>query len=128
MGAGSVYSVFVRLGNGDFLNVASGRELEDAVQFVAALNAQLPQGYLVRDSEGNDVDLKAIPISLKTLDPCTVRDTVARLLFGGVSGNPSPFVQSVHNEVCLTPGVRSSLGTKQWTGSGRKSDSTRNLK
>jgi LPS sulfotransferase NodH len=52
-----VYSVFKQLGNGEFLHVASRDELEQAVQLVEALNTHWPGEYVVRDSEGNDVDL-----------------------------------------------------------------------
>jgi len=51
-----VYSVFVQLGDGEFLHVASRDDLEKAVQLVEALKASWPQEYVVRDSEGNDVD------------------------------------------------------------------------
>jgi hypothetical protein len=52
-----VYSVFKQLGNGEFEHVASRDELEQAVQLVEALNAHWPGEYVVRDPEGNDVDL-----------------------------------------------------------------------
>ena len=52
-----MYSVFVQLGDGEFLHVASRDDLEQAVQLVEALAAQWPHEYVVRDSEGNDVDL-----------------------------------------------------------------------
>ena len=55
--ADAVYSVFRLLGNGEFLHVASRDELEDAVQLVKAFNAHWPGEYIVRDSEGKDVDL-----------------------------------------------------------------------
>jgi hypothetical protein len=53
-----MYSVFTKLGEGEFLFIASRDELEQAVQLVEAFNAQWPQEYVVRDSEGNDVELK----------------------------------------------------------------------
>jgi hypothetical protein len=52
-----VYSVFVQLGDGEFLHVASRDELEQAAQLAKELNGNWPQKYVVRDSEGNDVDL-----------------------------------------------------------------------
>jgi hypothetical protein len=52
-----VYRVFKRLGNGEFLQVASLYELDQAVRLVEALNAHWPGEYVVQDSEGNDVDL-----------------------------------------------------------------------
>jgi len=53
-----VYSVFVQLGDGEFLHVASRDDLEKAVQLVEALKAFWPQEYVVWDSEGTDVNLK----------------------------------------------------------------------
>jgi len=54
---GAVYSVFRQLGNGEFLHVASRDELEEALHLIEELNNHWPGGYIVRDSEGNDVDL-----------------------------------------------------------------------
>jgi hypothetical protein len=51
-----VYSVYVQLGDGEFLHVASRHELEQAQQLAEELNANWPQKYVVRDSQGNDVD------------------------------------------------------------------------
>jgi hypothetical protein len=53
-----VYDVFTKLGDGEFLYVASRDELEQAVQLIEALNANWPREYVVRDSGGNDVDPK----------------------------------------------------------------------
>jgi hypothetical protein len=52
-----VYTVLVHLGDGEFLFVASREELEQAAQLVLEFNANWPNEYVVRDSEGNDVDL-----------------------------------------------------------------------
>jgi hypothetical protein len=52
-----VYTVFKQLENGEFVHVAIRDELEQAVQLVEALNAHWPGEYVVRDSEGNDMDL-----------------------------------------------------------------------
>ena len=52
-----MYSVFVQLGDGEFLHVASRDDLEQAKQVAEEFNANWPQKYVVRDSEGNDVDL-----------------------------------------------------------------------
>jgi len=52
-----VYNVFVRLGDGEFLLVASRDELEQAVQLMEELEASWRHEYVVRDSEGNDVYL-----------------------------------------------------------------------
>jgi hypothetical protein len=51
-----MYGVFRQLGNDEFLHVATRDELEQAVQLVEAFNAHWPGEYVVRDSEGNDVD------------------------------------------------------------------------
>jgi hypothetical protein len=51
-----MYSVFTKLGNGEFLFVASREELEQAAQLVQELNVNRPHAYVVRDSKGNDVD------------------------------------------------------------------------
>ena len=52
-----MYSVFRQLENGEFLHVASRDELELAIQLVRELKVLWPAEYVVRDSEGNDVDL-----------------------------------------------------------------------
>jgi hypothetical protein len=52
-----VYGVFRKLENGEFLEVASRDELEQVLQLVEAFKAHWPGEYVVRDSEGNDVDL-----------------------------------------------------------------------
>jgi len=53
-----MYSVFTKLGDGEFLFVASREELEQASQLVQELNVSWPHEYVVRDSKGNDVDPK----------------------------------------------------------------------
>ena len=53
----AVYSVFKKLENGEFEHVGSRNDLEQAVQLVEALNAHWPAEYVVKDSEGNSVDL-----------------------------------------------------------------------
>jgi hypothetical protein len=55
-GAGAVYRVFRQLGNGELLHVASCDEFEKVMRLVKAFKAHWPGGYLVRDSQGNDVD------------------------------------------------------------------------
>ncbi len=52
-----MYSVFKQLGNGEFVHIASRDEFEQAMQLVEVLNGHWPGEYVVRDSEGNDVDL-----------------------------------------------------------------------
>ena len=53
-----MYSVFTKLGDGKLLFVASREELEQAAQLVQELYANWPKEYVVRDSIGNNVDLK----------------------------------------------------------------------
>ena len=57
-----MYSVFKQFENGEFLHVASRDELEQAVQLVGAFNVHWPGEYVVRDLEGNDVDLTEYPV------------------------------------------------------------------
>lgn len=51
-----MYSVFKQLENGEFVHIASRDELEQVVQLMETLNSHWPGEYVVRDSEGNDVD------------------------------------------------------------------------
>lgn len=58
-----MYSVFTKIGHGKFLFVASREELEQAEQLVLELSAVVqelkgnwPDEYVVRDSEGNNVN------------------------------------------------------------------------
>jgi hypothetical protein len=53
-----MYSVFVELVDGEFLHVASRDDLKQAVQLVGELKIFWPHEYVVRDSEGNDVELQ----------------------------------------------------------------------
>jgi hypothetical protein len=53
-----VYSVLIQVGDSEFRQVASRDELEQAVQLAKELNAKRPQKYVVRDAEGNNVDLE----------------------------------------------------------------------
>jgi hypothetical protein len=52
-----MYKVFKQLANGEFANVATRDEPEQAVQLVEALNAPWPGKYIVQDPERNYVDL-----------------------------------------------------------------------
>lgn len=45
-----MYNVFKQLGNGEFIQVASRDELEEAVQLVNGLNAHWSGEYEVRES------------------------------------------------------------------------------
>lgn len=52
-----VYSVFVRLPNGEFQFVAARDELQDAVELAQELHTKWPNEYMVRNSEGNIVEI-----------------------------------------------------------------------
>jgi hypothetical protein len=52
-----VYTVFKQLQDGVFVHVASRDEYEQAVQLMEALNSHWPGDYVVRDSQGNAIDL-----------------------------------------------------------------------
>ena len=52
-----MYHVFVQLDDCEFVTVACRDELEEAIHLIDGLNAYWPREYVVRDSEGNDVDL-----------------------------------------------------------------------
>jgi hypothetical protein len=51
-----MYSVFTKLGDGEFIFVASHEELAQAAQLVKKLNEDFPHEYVVRDSKGADVE------------------------------------------------------------------------
>ena len=57
-GVGCMFSVFTKLGDGEFLFVASREELEQAAELVQELNDNWPNEYVVRDSTGNNVVLR----------------------------------------------------------------------
>jgi len=59
-----LYGVFVRHRDGTYLTVASGNDLEQAVQIVETLSASWPRKYVVRNSIGNDVYVKEGPPSM----------------------------------------------------------------
>jgi hypothetical protein len=50
--------VFTKLGDGEFLFVASRDDLEQAKHLVEELKVSWPHVYVVRDPMGNDVRLK----------------------------------------------------------------------
>jgi hypothetical protein len=52
-----MYRVFVQLDDCEFVIVACRDDLEETVQLIEGLNTYWPREYVVRDSEGNDVDL-----------------------------------------------------------------------
>jgi hypothetical protein len=70
-----MYRVFRQLGNGELLHVASYDDFEQVVQLVKAFKAHWPGGYLVRDSEGNDVDHSPHFPSLHSIEGYVKRKT-----------------------------------------------------
>lgn len=50
-----MYSIFTRLGDGEFLFVASRDKLEQAEQLARELKICWPHEFVVRDSKGNAV-------------------------------------------------------------------------
>lgn len=52
-----MYTVFKQLQNGEFVHVAFRDEHDQAVQLVESLNSYWPGNYVVRDSQGNAMDL-----------------------------------------------------------------------
>jgi|KBSMisStandDraft_5_1062788.scaffolds.fasta_scaffold1011302_2 hypothetical protein len=55
-----MYSVFTRLEEGEVVFVASRDELGHVAQLVQELSANWPHEYVVRDSDGNNVDLRSL--------------------------------------------------------------------
>jgi hypothetical protein len=53
-----MYNVFTQLVDGYILFIASRDDLDEAIQLIADLNATWPRKYIVRDSEGRDVDIR----------------------------------------------------------------------
>jgi hypothetical protein len=60
-GDGTVYRVFRQIENGELIHVASRDQLEQAVTLVEALSEGFPGEYVVRDSEGNNIELPERP-------------------------------------------------------------------
>jgi hypothetical protein len=50
-----MYSVFKQLGNGEFVQVATRDDLEQAIQLAQSLHAEWPGKYEVRDSHAQTV-------------------------------------------------------------------------
>jgi len=55
-----MYSVFARLEEGESVFVASRQQLGQALQLVHEFKTHWPREYVVRDSEGKEVDLNRI--------------------------------------------------------------------
>ena len=51
-----MFKLYARLGDGEFIYVASRNNLQDALQLADALNASWPREYEVRDAQGNSVN------------------------------------------------------------------------
>lgn len=60
-----MYNVFTRIGNGEFLFVASRGELEQAALLANQLKASWPNEYVVRDSTGKDVGERCLEVSAR---------------------------------------------------------------
>jgi hypothetical protein len=56
-----MFSIFTRLENGEFIFVASCKQLGEAQHLVQELNDVWPREYEVRDSEGKSVELNEYP-------------------------------------------------------------------
>jgi hypothetical protein len=52
-----MYRIFVQLDDREFVIVACCDELQEAVELIEGLSAYWPREYVVRDSEGHDVDI-----------------------------------------------------------------------
>ena len=57
-----MYTVFKQIQNGEFVHVASRDAHDQAVQLVESLNSYWPGHYVVRDSQGNAIDLAKSPV------------------------------------------------------------------
>ena len=53
-----MYRVLAQLEDGEYLHVACRNELQEAVQLIEGLNAYWPREYVLRDSQGCDVELR----------------------------------------------------------------------
>jgi hypothetical protein len=53
-----MYGVFTKLDEGEYLFIAFCEELKQAAQLVKKFNENVPHEYVVRDSKGNNIDLK----------------------------------------------------------------------
>jgi hypothetical protein len=52
-----MYQVLVQIDDHEFVIVACRDELKEAIHLIEELSAYWPRDYVVRDPEGNDVDL-----------------------------------------------------------------------
>lgn len=53
-----MYCVFVQLGDGELLYVASRGDFGEAVELVEGFKVHWPHHYVVLNSEGNDIELE----------------------------------------------------------------------
>jgi hypothetical protein len=52
-----MYTIFWKLKNGEYAEIAYRTDLDAVVRLVQALRAIFPGEYLVKDAEGNNVDI-----------------------------------------------------------------------
>jgi hypothetical protein len=55
-----MYSVFTKLGDGEFLLLAAFKDLRQASKLVKDFNENFPHEYEIRDPNGNNIDLDGI--------------------------------------------------------------------
>ena len=55
-----MYTAFKQLDNGDFLEITVVDQLVQAARLIEALKVHWPGNYVVRDSEGNDMELPPV--------------------------------------------------------------------
>lgn len=55
-----MFKLYARLGDGEFVFVASRNDLQGALQLAESLNASWPRQYEVRDSQGNGVNFPEV--------------------------------------------------------------------
>ncbi len=51
-----MFKLYARLGDGEFVYVASRNDLQESLQLADLLNASWPRQYEVRDAQGNAVN------------------------------------------------------------------------
>jgi hypothetical protein len=56
-----MFTVLTKLEDGEFVFVASRKQLGQAMQLVQELNAAWPREYVVRDSEGRSLEANEYP-------------------------------------------------------------------
>jgi hypothetical protein len=64
-GIGTMYKVFMRVGNGELIHIESYDTFEQAVKLMEGFNGTWPGEYVVRDAEGNDLSHTEKAVILK---------------------------------------------------------------